>query len=136
MISKDTRTVDHIKIFFDKNFIRSLAILSNRKIEPIIVNVENEEIIVGIKCPVTMDEETFYEDKKIIESDIINAYTDILNSEICNKKKNVADQKHYDNPCPKCGGTNTIDYGFKKTKIGLKVKMFCKDCRSYYINEN
>lgn len=34
-----------------------------------------------------MNEDTFEQDKKIIESDILKAFTDLLNSEICNRKQ-------------------------------------------------
>lgn len=144
MINKQTRIIDNIDITFDKNFIRSLALLSKRKIDPIIVNIENEDIIVGIKCPVVMNEETFEEDKKAIESDILKTFADILNSEICNREREEiifsrASQKLAKSGkfhCPLCGSTNTIGYGKRITNVGMKAKRFCKDCRRGYTNQD
>lgn len=162
MISKQAKTVDHINITFDQNFIRSLSLLSKRKIDPITVenskvlskrqysvkaeycsNVGNEDMIVGIKCPVVMNEDTFEQDKKTIESDILKAFADILNSEICNReqKETIFPQdnrelvKHTPFPCPLCGSTNTIGHGHRKTKIGLKAKRHCRNCNKYYTNQ-
>ena len=87
MISRQTKTIDYIKIGFDKNFVRSLTLLSKRKIEPITIRLGDEDIIIGIKCPVVMDEDTFDQDRKTIESDILKSFADILNSEACNRKR-------------------------------------------------
>ena len=141
MISREIKTIDYVKIGFDKNFIRSLTILSKRKIEPIIVKVGNEDVIIGIKCPVVMNEDTFEQDKKIIESDILKAFADILSSEICNRKRDgvifpQVNQIKYDPfPCPRCGSTNTIGAGHRKTGIGLKASRFCRECGKYYTNQ-
>lgn len=143
MIKKQIKTVDNINIGFDKNFIRSLTLLSRRKIEPIIININNEDIIIGIKCPVVMNEETFDEDKKIIESDILKAFADILNSEICNRKQEetIFSQgdprlvKYDPFPCPQCGSTNTIGNGRRKTGTGLRAKRYCKNCNICYTNQ-
>ncbi len=144
MISRKIQTVDHIDIIFDKHFIRSLTLLSKRKIDPIRVNVENEDLIVGIRCPVVMNEDTFDEDKKAIESDILKAFSDILNSEICNREreKTIFSQvnqkliKHTPFPCPRCGSTNTIGNGKRITNIGLKAKRVCNNCNKGYTNQD
>ena len=144
MINKQTRIIDNINITFDKNFIRSLTLLSKRRIDPIIINVENEDVIVGIKCPVVMNEDTFEEDKKAIESDILKAFADILNSEICNRERektifSQASQKLIKIgkfPCPLCGSISTIGYGKRITKVGLKERRFCNDCQKGYTNQN
>lgn len=143
MLNKHSRYVDQIKIEFDKKFIRSLSLLSKRKIEPIIINKDDEEIIVGIKCPVIMDEDTFGEDLKTIESDILKAFSNILNSETCNKKRentiyNSVGKKVLEYapiPCPTCGSTDTIGYGKRLTNVGLKPKRFCKQCDTRYTNQ-
>lgn len=151
MISRQIKTVDHIDITFDKSFIRSLTLLSKRKIDPIIIrnsnmlsNTENEDIIVGIRCPVVMNEETFEQDKKSIESDILKAFADILNSEICNREreKTIFSQvnqkliKHAPFPCPRCGSTNTTGNGKRITSNGPKEKRFCNDCQKGYTNQD
>lgn len=143
MISREIKTIDYIKIGFDKNFIRSLTILSKRKIGPMTVKVGNEDIIIGIKCPVVMNEDTFEQDKKTIESDILNAFADILSSEICNRKQddvifpqvNQRLLKYNPFPCPRCNSTNTIGHGRRRTGIGLKATRFCKNCERYYTNQ-
>ena len=143
MISRETKTIDYIKIGFDKNFVRSLTILSKRKIEPIIVKVGNDDVIIGIKCPVIMSEETFEQDKKIIESDVLKAFADILSSEICNVKRDDAIFHSIDNrlvkydpfPCPRCGSTDTVGYGYRKTGVGLKPKRYCRECEKRYTNQ-
>lgn len=160
MISKQTKTVDYINITFDQNFIRSLSLLSRRKIDPITIkgskvlskkqykdeycsNIGNEDVIVGIKCPVVMSEDTFEQDKKVIESDILKAFADILNSEICNRgqEKTVPQQingklvEYTPFPCPRCGSTNTTGNGHRNTKVGLKAKRYCKNCDKCYTNQ-
>ncbi len=141
MLNKHSKYIDQIKIEFDRKFINSLSLLTRRKIEPIIINKDTEtskdaeaykyaeEIIIGIKCPVVMDEETFDKDKKIVESDILNAFADILNSEICNREKidTIYDRtrkkrklKYKPIPCPVCGSTDTVRHGRRMTNIGLK----------------
>ena len=143
MISKQVKTIDYIKIGFDKHFIRALTLLSKRKIEPIIINADNEDVIIGIKCPVVMNEDTFEEDKKIIESDILKAFADILSSEICNRKQEetIFSQDYqrlvkYDPfPCPQCGSTNTIGNGRRNTGNGSKAKRYCKNCNKGYTNQ-
>lgn len=162
MISKQAKTFDYINITFDKSFIRSLTLLSKRKIEPITIenskalskkqhsvkteccsNVENEDTIIGIKCPVVMNEDTFEQDKRVIESDILKAFADILNSEICNRKqeKTIPHQvnkkrvKYTPFPCPRCGSTNTIGNGHRRTNVGLKAKRHCENCNRSYTNQ-
>jgi transposase-like protein len=162
MINKQTKTLDHISITFDQNFIRSLTLLSKRKIEPITIenskmlskrqnsvkaehcsDVGNEDMIIGIKCPVVMDEDTFEQDKEVIESDILKTFADILNSEICNRKpkKTISPQanrkrvKYTPFPCPQCGSTNTIGYGHRITSVGLKAKRHCENCNRSYTNQ-
>lgn len=143
MISRQIKTIDYIKIGFDKNFIRSLTLLSKRKIEPITINVDDKDIIIGIKCPVVMNEDTFEEDKKIIESDILKAFADILSSEICNREQeetifpqvNQRLIKYNPFPCPRCGSTNTIGYGRRKTGTGLKAIRYCRNCNKCYTNQ-
>lgn len=144
MINRQIKTIDYIKIGFDKHFIRSLTILSNRKIEPIIINVDNEDIIIGIKCPVIMNEDTFEEDKKTIESDILKAYADILNSEICNREQeetifhqnNQRRVKYEPYPCSRCGSTDTVGHGSRKTGLGKKQKRYCRKCGKFYTNQD
>lgn len=142
MISTYRKTIDHIKIEFDKNFVDSLSILSKRKIEPITVNIENKDIIIGLKCPVIMDGDTFERDKKTIESDILKTFASILNSEICNREQEKNHTKvrkrrsrHISFPCPVCGSTNTIADGHRETKVGLKEKRSCKQCGKHYTNQ-
>lgn len=140
MLNRQIKYIDQINIRFDRKFINSLSLLSKRKIEPIIINQDDEEIIIGIKCPVIMDEETFDDDKKIIESDILKAFADLLNSEICNRKRKDDDNKKYilkysPIPCPLCGSEKTIGHGRRKTNIGLKEKRYCKECGKYFTVE-
>lgn len=143
MINKQIKTIDYIDIRFDRRFIRSLTLLSRRKIEPIIINVDNEDIIIGIKCPVVMNEDTFEEDKKIIESDILKAFAEILSSEICNRKQEETifsqdDQrriKYNQFPCPRCGSINTTGSGHRKTGTGLRAIRHCKNCDRHYTNQ-
>lgn len=151
MLNKHSKYIDQIKIEFDNKFINSLSLLTKRIIEPIIIknsnmlsNKDNEEIIIGIKCPVIMDEETFDEDKKIVESDILKAFADILNSEVCNRKRedtiyNRISKKraleYTPIPCPVCGSTDTVGHGHRKTNTGLKPKRFCRQCGKYYTNQ-
>lgn len=143
MLDKHSKYIDQIKIEFDQKFINSLSLLTKRKIEPIIVNKDNEDIIIGIKCPVVMNEETFDDDKKIIESDILKAFADVINSEICNREKiNTIYQinrkhklKYKPIPCPICGGTDTIRHGRRMTNLGLKTTHFCKQCKKYYTDQ-
>ena len=135
--NKKVKTIDYINIKFGENFIRLLTILLQRKIEPITVKVGNENIIIGIKCPVIMNEDTFEEDKKIIESNILKAISDILKSEICNRKQEdtIFSQFNDSFPCPRCGSTNTTGHGHRKTKLGLKAKRYCRNCGKYYTNQ-
>ena len=143
MISREIKTIDYIKIGFDKHFIRSLTLLSKRKIEPMTIKVGKEDIIIGIKCPVVMYEDTFEQDKKTIESDILKAFADILSSEICNRKQedtifsqvNQRFVKYSPFPCPKCGSTYTIGNGRRRTGTGLKAIRYCKNCDKYYTNQ-
>lgn len=146
MLDKHSEYIDHIKIGFDRKFISSLSLLSKRRIEPIIVNKDDEMIITGIKCPVTMNEETFDDDKKAIESDILRAFALILNSEICNRKreddirnrvKKKSILKRVMVPCPKCGSVDTIANGKRVTNIGPKQIRYCKKCdECYTVQEN
>ena len=144
MISREIKTIDYIKIGFDKHFIRLLTLFSKRKIEPITVKVGNEDIIIGIKCPVIMNEDTFEQDKKIIEADVLKAFADLLNSEICNRKRddvifpqiNQKLVKYNPFPCPKCGSTYTIGNGRRRTGVGLKAIRYCKNCDIYYTNQD
>lgn len=144
MLNKNSKYIDQIKIEFDMKFIRSLSLLSKRKIEPIIINKDDKEIIVGIKCPVIMDEETFDEDLKMIESDILKAFSKMLNSEICNRKRentiysNIGKKtvlEYTPIPCPSCGSIDTVGYGKRRTNIGLKPKRLCKQCGKCYTNQ-
>lgn len=144
MLNKHSKYIDQIKIDFDKKFINSLSLLTKRIIEPIVINKDNEEIIIGIKCPVIMCEETFDDDKKIIESDILKAFADILNSEICNREKidTIYDRtrkkrklKYKPIPCPVCESTDTVRHGRRMTNIGFKSTHFCKQCDRYYTNQ-
>jgi len=141
MLDKHNKYIDQIKIEFDRKFINSLSLLTRRKIEPIITNKDDQDIIIGIKCPVIMNEETFDVDKKIVESDILKAFADILNSEICNREKidTIYSKKHKLKykpiPCPVCGNTNTVRHGRRMTNIGLKSTHFCKQCNKYLENE-
>lgn len=144
MIHRQTQTIDHIDIIFDKHFIRSLTLLSKRKIDAITVSVGNEDIIIGIKCPVVMNEDTFEKDKNSIESDILKAFADILNSEICNRKREETIFSRTSRklvkcdqfPCPLCGSKNTIGNGKRITNIGLKTKRFCNDCNRGYTDKD
>lgn len=144
MLDKHSKYIDQIKIEFDRKFINSLSILTKRKIEPIIINKDNEEIIIGIKCPVIMAEETFGEDKKIVESDILKAFADVLNSDICNRKieysiyNRISKKRELEYtpiPCSACGSTDTVGYGHRKTNIGVKPKRLCRKCGTYYTNQ-
>jgi hypothetical protein len=167
MLDKHSKYIDQIKIEFDRKFINSLSLLTRRKIEPITIkrqystNAEYcsnkdakaskdadtsknaEEIIIGIKCPVIMYEETFDKDKKIVESDILKAFADILNSDICNIEKidpiyqisKKCKLKYKPVPCPICGDTDTIRHGRRMTNIGFKSTHFCKRCDKYYTNQ-
>ncbi len=142
MLDKHSKYIDQIKIEFDKKFINSLSLLTKRKIEPMIINKDNKDIIIGIKCPVIMNEETFDEDKKIVESDILKAFANVLNSDVCNIKR---DDKIYIGkktvlnytpiPCPVCGSTDTVGYGNRMTNTGLKPKRQCKKCGKCYTNQ-
>lgn len=144
MLKKNSKYIDHIKIEFDEKFIKSLSLLTNKKIEPVIIDKDNKDIIIGIKCPVIMNEDTFDDDKKIVESDILKAFADLLNSEICNRK---IKEKIYNKvtrkrkleyipfPCPVCGSTDTVGYGKRKTNIGIKHKRHCKKCDKTYTNQ-
>ncbi len=144
MLNRHSKYIDQIKIEFDRKFINSLSLLTTRKIEPIIINKDNEDIIIGIKCPVIMDEETFNDDKKIVESDILKAFAEVLNSEVCNKKREdtiynrISKKRSLEYtpfPCPVCGSTDTIGYGRRKTTIGLKPKRLCRKCGKCYTNQ-
>lgn len=144
MLNRHSKYIDQIKIEFDRKFINSLSLLTKRKIEPIIINKDAEEIIIGIKCPVIMDEETFDGDKKIIESDVLKAFADILNSDVCNREKidtmynrisKKRKLKYKPIPCPICGNINTIRHGHRMTNIGLKSTHFCKQCNKYYTDQ-
>lgn len=150
MLNKHSKYIDQIKIEFDRKFINSLSLLTRRRIEPIIINKDAEsskdaeEIIIGIKCPVIMSEETFDKDKKIVESDILNAFADILNSEICNREKidTIYDRtrkkrklKYKPIPCPVCESADTVRHGRRMTNIGFKSTHFCKRCNKYYTNQ-
>lgn len=144
MLDKHSRYIDQIKIEFDMKFIRSLSLLSKRKIEPIIINRDDEEIIVGIKCPVIMDGETFDEDSKMIESDILKAFASILNSKICNRQRentiysNIGKKaaiEYTPFPCPACGSIDTIGYGRRRTNTGIKPKRICRQCGKGYTNQ-
>jgi hypothetical protein len=144
MLNKHSKYIDQIKIEFDRKFINSLSLLTKRKIEPIIINKDNEDIIIGIKCPVIMDEETFDDDKKIVESDILKAFANVLNSDVCNRKRedtiyNRISKKHALEytpiPCPVCGSTDTVGYGRRKTNTGLKPKRLCRKCGKCYTNQ-
>jgi hypothetical protein len=151
MLDRHSKYIDQIEIKFDKKLINSLSILTKRKIEPIIIKCSNvrskksdQDIIIGIKCPVVMDEETFDEDKKIIESDILKAFADVLNSDICNRRRedniyNYIGKKraleYIPVPCPACGSTDTIGYGNRITNIGKKPKRICKKCGKSYTNQ-
>lgn len=150
MLDKHSKYIDQIKIGFDQKFITSLSILTKRKIEPITINKDTdaskgtEDMIIGIKCPVIMNEETFDDDKKIVESDILKAFADVLNSEVCNREKidtiynrisKKRKLKYKSIPCPVCGDTNTIRHGHRMTNLGLKSTHFCKQCNKYYTNQ-
>ncbi len=168
MLDKHSKYIDQIKIEFDRKFIHSLSLLTKRIIEPIIikrqysakteycpnkdkgtskdaeVSKDAEEIIIGIKCPVIMDEETFNDDKKIVESDILKAFADVLNSKVCNRKRedNIYNRiskkralEYTPIPCPVCGSTDTVGYGNRITNTGLKPKRFCKKCGKCYTNQ-
>lgn len=151
MLDKHSKYIDEIKIKFDKKFINSLSLLTKRKIEPIIIKCNNarskkddQGIIIGINCPVIMDEDTFGEDKKIIESDILKAFADVLNSDICNRRRedniyNYISKKppldYVPVPCPVCGSTDTIGNGHRITNIGKKPKRICKKCGKGYTNQ-
>lgn len=163
MLDRHSKYIDQIKIEFDRKFINSLSLLTRRKIEPIIIkrqyqttatccpanaeycsNKDNEDIIIGIKCPVIMDEETFDDDKKIVESDILKAFANVLNSEVCNRKRedtvyNRISKKrvleYTPIPCPVCGSTDTVGNGRRRTNTGLKPIRFCRKCGKYYTNQ-
>ena len=144
MISRNRKTIKQIKIEFDKNFINNLSILSKKRIEPITKYIGNKEIIIGFNCPVIMNEDTFEQDKKIIEANILKSFADSLNSEICNRKKEHKQRirgekrkiKYVPIPCPICGSTDTIGDGNRKTKLGLKPKRYCRHCKKYYTNQD
>lgn len=144
MLKKNSKYIDNIKIEFDEKFINSLSLLTNRKIEPVIINKDNKDIIIGIRCPVVMNGKSFDDDKKIVESDILKAFADLLNSEVCNRE--IKEKRYYKVtkkskldyiplPCPICGGTNTVGFGNRLTNTGVKNKRHCKDCDKTYTNQ-